>query len=56
MKNASEMIQNFTETCQDANFIAMCAEAAKQLGITAEQWNKDRMAIVMMFYAETLGK
>jgi hypothetical protein len=47
-----KQIANFEATMQDAKFIQMCANIAKQMGITPEQWNQDKVAIMTMIYLE----
>lgn len=41
---------------ENADFRKMCIEACKVLGITAEEWNKNRAGICLLFANEICAK
>lgn len=50
MKN--QMLEEMTQTITDPRFIKIAAKTVKQLGITAKEWNENRMMILMILYAD----
>jgi acylphosphatase len=38
-----------TDLVNDVNFRKQCVKMAKQLGITSEEWNKDKIHIMLIF-------
>lgn len=38
-----------TDLVNDVNFRKQCVKMAKVLGITAEEWNKDKVHIMLLF-------
>ena len=45
-----------TKLVNDDNFKVLCIEACKKLGISAKEWNENRMAICLFFANEMIGK
>jgi len=41
-----------TDLVNDLDFRKKCVEAAKALGITKEEWDKDRLTIMLIFANE----
>lgn len=54
MKWAEDRIEKIIDIAQDPEFIKLSARAAKKMGITAEEWNNNRAAILMDFAHEML--
>jgi hypothetical protein len=52
ISNEMEVRMKVIET---PGFIEMAIEAAKQLGITAKEWNENKSMILMMFANEIIG-
>jgi len=40
---------------ENPNFIALCIESAKKLGISAQEWNENKAGILMYFANEFCG-
>jgi hypothetical protein len=38
-----------TDLVEDINFRKQCVKMAKALGITADEWNKDKVHIMLIF-------
>ena len=38
-----------TDLVEDINFRKQCVKMAKELGITAEEWNKEKVHIMLFF-------
>ena len=50
----SEM-QRRMDLIENADFRKLCVEYAKKLGITAEEWNQNKVGILMFFANEICG-
>ena len=44
------------ELVESPAFIELCVNAAKQLGITAKEWNENRAQLVLFFANEMCAK
>jgi hypothetical protein len=47
MKSVEEILNKIEALCFDPEFIKCAAETCKQNGCTAEEWNKNKMPILM---------
>mgnify|MGYP003338349189 CR=1 FL=1 len=57
MKSLNDALNKIEELCYNPDFIKAAAETCKQVGITAEEWNKNKMPILMKFASNIiLGK
>lgn len=52
--NAKTEIQKRFDLATDPTFIAKCAEIAKKVGITAEEWNKNKATILLLWANEAM--
>ena len=50
----SEM-QRREELVMDVNFRELCAKAAKKMGVTAEEWNENKVHILLYFANKACG-
>lgn len=48
-QDLKKVLNQVEELAQNPNFIAASIETAKKIGITAEEWNANKVAILMMF-------
>ena len=44
-----------TKLVHDEGFKVLCIEACKKLGISAKEWNENKMAICLFFANEMIG-
>ena len=57
--NPNEFIKNEMELrmklVENPDFIKQCINVAKQMGITAQEWNKNKAVILLHFANEVIG-
>ena len=52
--NIEATMTKIMDLATNADFIAKSVEVAKQLGITAQEWNENKPALLMYFAKEAL--
>jgi hypothetical protein len=45
-----------TDLIENPEFVKLCVEYAKQLGVTAKEWNENRAGLLMFFANEICAK
>jgi hypothetical protein len=54
MKSVEEILNKIEALCFDPEFIKCAAETCKQNGITADEWNNNKMPILMKLASQVV--
>ena len=54
MKSLEKALNEIEALCFNPDFIKATAETCKQIGITAKEWNENKMLILMKFAANVV--
>jgi len=49
MTTSTVISKRFAELVNDANFIKLCIECSKKVGVSAYEWNTNKAAIIAMY-------
>lgn len=49
MKNTKEISKRFSQLVNDPDFIKLCIECSKKVGLSAGQWNTNKAAIMTIY-------
>ena len=54
MKSVEKVLNEIEALCLNPEFIKASAETCKKIGVTAEEWNENKMPILMKFAANVV--
>jgi hypothetical protein len=52
LKSVEKLLNEIEALCFNADFIKASAETCKKVGITAKEWNENKMPILMKFASQ----